>query len=894
MLQSDCAVRFLRTRLSPAIALTAGLGLVVAAISFFLVWSHERDDLRMAFEQDSRDRIAVLRNRVRDGCLFVESVASFYLGSERVERNEFEAFVAPFPRDYVSLQATEWIARVTDADRASYEAAVRQEGLAGFEITEKAADGRMVRASRRDEYYPVHFVVPGQGNKAALGFDLGSEPVRLAAVRHACDTGLTTATGPIALVQETGRQVGILVLRPIYRRGFPAETVDERRSNLEGFAVGVFRVGDLLDSAIATLEPRGIDVALYDVTESGAGRLLAVQGSHTRAAGGPAGAFVPGDMAAWPRYGERLAAAGRTWEVVCAPTASHVVAQVAWQPWLALAVVLALTAGLTAYLVVARNREGQIVRLAAECTESNETLRREVTERARAEIALREEQEKLAKITGSAQDAIIMMDGDGNVSFWNEAAERIFGHTANEALGKGLHALLAPERFHQAYGRGFAHFREAGEGPAVGRTQQLVGRRKDGKEFPIELSLSAVRVRGAWHAVGIIRDITSRKSMEQELRRLAVIAEQAAEGIAVADLEGNLQFVNNAWAVMHGYGSGAELVGRHLSMFHTDDQLRTDVIPFNEMVKQQGHQAAEVGHKRKDGTTFQAQMVVTLMKDEQGKPYGLAGFAQDITDRKRAEALLAKRTQELASSNAELEQFAYIASHDLQEPLRMVASYVQLLARRYQGKLDADADEFIHFAVDGSARMQTLINDLLTYSRVGTRGKEFAPTDGEAVLQTALSNLEVAIAESAAEVTHDPLPAVMADEVQVVRLFQNLIGNAVKFHGEGPPRVHVSAEQQDGWWTFSVRDNGIGIKPEYHERIFVIFQRLHSREEYEGTGIGLAVCKKIVERHGGRIWLESEEGKGSTFFFTLPPAGQRAACLAAPAEPVAAAEQVAR
>jgi light-regulated signal transduction histidine kinase (bacteriophytochrome) len=256
---------------------------------------------------------------------------------------------------------------------------------------------------------------------------------------------------------------------------------------------------------------------------------------------------------------------------------------------------------------------------------------------------------------------------------------------------------------------------------------------------------------------------------------------------------------------------------------------------------------------------------------------GTLGVARDITERKRAEQKLKQTMAELTRSNQELEQFAYVASHDLQEPLRMVASYVQLLARRYQGKLDPDADEFIAYAVDGATRMQALINDLLAYSRVGTRGKPFEPTDCETVLDQALANLQVAIEESGAAVTHDPLPTVIADATQLTQLFQNLIGNAVKFRGEQPPRIHISAHRQSAIenresneWTFSVQDNGIGIDPEYHDRIFMIFQRLHTREEYPGTGIGLAVCKKIVERHNGRIWVESQPGKGSTFYFTIP------------------------
>jgi light-regulated signal transduction histidine kinase (bacteriophytochrome) len=258
-------------------------------------------------------------------------------------------------------------------------------------------------------------------------------------------------------------------------------------------------------------------------------------------------------------------------------------------------------------------------------------------------------------------------------------------------------------------------------------------------------------------------------------------------------------------------------------------------------------------------------------RSAQGVAEHMQGIVMDITERKTSEERLVKMMGELKRSNDDLQQFAYVASHDLQEPLRMVASYTQLLARRYKGRLDSDADEFIAYAVDGSNRMQVLIRDLLAYSRAGTNGKALREVASESALKEALANLRATIKDSGADVTYDPLPTVTTDSVQLAQVFQNLVGNAIKYRRAELPHVHVSAAKNGGdEWIFSVRDNGLGIDSQYFERIFVLFQRLHGREEFEGTGIGLAICRKILQRLGGRIWVESQPEKGSTFYFALP------------------------
>jgi PAS domain S-box-containing protein len=386
------------------------------------------------------------------------------------------------------------------------------------------------------------------------------------------------------------------------------------------------------------------------------------------------------------------------------------------------------------------------------------------------------------------------------------------------------------------------------------------------------LKESETRYREAYEQIKI--EMQERKQAEEALReseeKYRTILEKIEDAYYEVDLAGNLTFFNDSMCRIWGYPR-EELMGMNDRQYTDKENAKKLFQAFNKVYRT-GEPRRECDWEiiRKDGTKRCIEASISLRKDSSGKPIGFRGIIRDITERKRAEEVLKEKTEELARSNRDLEQFAYVASHDLQEPLRMVTNYVQLLAQRYRGKLDSDAHEFIGFAVDGAIRMWKLINDLLAYSRVGMRAKEVEPTDCETVLNQSVNNLKVAIEENGAVVTHDLLPTVMADNLQLGQLFQNLIGNAIKFRGYEAPRIHVSASRKGNVWTFSVRDNGIGIAPEYAERIFIIFQRLHGRNEYDGTGIGLAICKRIVERHGGSIWAESEVGKGATFYFTLP------------------------
>jgi PAS domain S-box-containing protein len=351
------------------------------------------------------------------------------------------------------------------------------------------------------------------------------------------------------------------------------------------------------------------------------------------------------------------------------------------------------------------------------------------------------------------------------------------------------------------------------------------------------------------------------------------LLESAPDGVVIVDAAGLIQIVNRQTEVLFGFPR-AELLGQPVEVL-LPERFRGRHIGHRSAYQSDPHTrpmgaGLELIGLRRDGSEFPVEISLSPMTSEDGAALIISNI-RDVTTRKIADERLRAAAAELARSNAELEQFAYVASHDLQEPLRMVASYTQLLARRYQGRLDADADEFIAFAVDGARRMQELINDLLTYSRVGTRALQLETVDSNHLVDQVVGDLAPAIRESKAEVTRDDLPVLQGDPTQLRQLFQNLIANGIKFQRpDEAPRVHVSATREQGAWTFSVSDNGIGIEPQYKERIFALFQRLHTRADYPGTGIGLAICKKIVERHGGQIRVESAPGHGTIFQFTLP------------------------
>ncbi|MFB0508241.1 MAG: PAS domain S-box protein [Thermodesulfobacteriota bacterium] len=496
-------------------------------------------------------------------------------------------------------------------------------------------------------------------------------------------------------------------------------------------------------------------------------------------------------------------------------------------------------------------------------------LEKSEAERKWGEEALRQSEERWRSIAQNIPDIILVVTRDGTILAANRT---VSGGIVEEAIGKSVYDNVATEHcdtIRKSLERVFQTgkpdtFEILGVGPhglnIAWYETRVVPNERDGQVTAVAL---------------ISKDITERKRVEERsrehqerFRRLVEDLHNIVYRYRFTPISG-FEYISPAVKDITGYTAEELCADPNLGfkLVHPDDRHlleavrkgdRPPGIPFS------------LRWVRKDGAFVWTEQQSIPIYDEAGNLVAVVGIARDITERKRTEEKLEQAPAELARSNAELEHLANVTSHEMDEPLHMVARCLNLLERRYKGKLDSHTEKVIDHALDGVKCMQRLVNDLLAYSRVSSEGKGFAPTNCEAILDCALANLKAMVEESGAVVSHDALPIVMADDSQLTQLFQNLIGNAIKFHGEEPPSVHVSAEKKENEWLFSVQDNGIGIDPEHFERIFMIFQRLHDEADYPGTGIGLSICKKIVERHGGHIWADSEPGKGSQFYFIIP------------------------
>ena len=493
-------------------------------------------------------------------------------------------------------------------------------------------------------------------------------------------------------------------------------------------------------------------------------------------------------------------------------------------------------------------------------------IRVDITERKRAEEALHESERRYRQLFGEMVVGFALLEAvrDENGKPYdfrylevNPAFSVHSGLPRDGVLGKTIREILPSLEpiWIETYGK-------------VATTGESIHFENYAQPLERWLELTAFRTHQG-HVAVTFADITERKRAEEVRERLAAVVESSDDAIIGKTLDGTITTWNRGAEKVFGYSS-SEAVGKPIQMLVPPERANEEPDILARVERGESVEHFETVRVRKDGKGIDVSVTISPIRDSSGAIVGVSKVARDISERKRAEQRLADKVEELARSNRDLEQFAYAASHDLQEPLRMVASYTQLLAERYGGKLDENADKFLGYAREGALRMQVLIRDLLAFSRVVQADVPRKNVDCNVVLEEALQSLTAAIEESGAAVTHTALPNVWADQTQIAQVFQNLIGNAIKFCKEAPPQCAVRAEKAGRNWLFSVSDNGIGIAPEDAENIFVVFQRMHARTEYPGNGIGLAICKKIIEHYGGTIWVESKVVEGSTFKFTLP------------------------
>ena len=487
-----------------------------------------------------------------------------------------------------------------------------------------------------------------------------------------------------------------------------------------------------------------------------------------------------------------------------------------------------------------------------------------MAERRRVTAALQLSEERAIEVVEGAQEAFVSIDAKGIIRSWNAAAESTFGWRREDVLGRELAETIVPERMRAAHREGLARF-EATGGRASDRLLELSALHRDGHELPIELTISPQRIGERQVFNAFIRDVSERVAVEQKLRLQGEIMRNMAEGVAmVRARDSRIVYVNRKFSQMFGYAE-EELVGQLLAVVNAPTE-RNPAELADEVrlaLAREGVWSGEVHNRRKDGTPFWCWVNVSNFEHPEHGAVSVAVHT-DITERKAM-------SEELERSNAELEEFAYVASHDLSEPLRVIGGFTDLLQRRYEGQFDDQADRFLEATREGVDRMQAMIDALLAYSRVGRSAVAPARVDCDRAVQDARRGLDRLISERGAELSVSELPNITGDPTLISQLFQNLISNAVKYGDSEHPLVGVRADRSNGEWVFSVEDNGGGIEPDQTERVFEMFQRLHGRDQ-AGTGIGLAICKRIVEQHGGRIWVEPGDGGGSAFRFTVPAA----------------------
>ena len=654
---------------------------------------------------ESKQIINAIQKSIAFDLEALDAIKFFYDASAQVSRNEFSTFVTPLLLKHRNIQAVQWIPLVLDAQRGRYEQQAINDGISQFFISEKNANGELIKAEGRDSYYPVYYAEPMKGN--AIGFDLGSSTKHLSAINNSITHASKIATTQIPFMQELKEQSTIVIFDSIYKKHIVKNTAE-----LSGLVSLELNVENLIrESSVDTTD----DLLLYieDVTET----------KNTEKIYGELPEIVGFS------YSENVSVAGRYWNIKVFNQGAK--SPITLSMWFVLISGLVLSSIISlgmSYLIYSRNIVEQRVKVKTS--------------------ELQESEEQYRAVVENAVDGLLTIDELGTIEKFNQAAQRIFGYSAEEVIGTNI-KILMPEPYHGEHDGYLKNYRDSGIKKIIGIGRYVEGKRKDGSIFPIDLSISEMIFGDTKKFSGIVRDVSERVKLEKE--------------------------------------------------------------------------------------------------------------RENFIDK-------------LVDSNEELERFAFVCSHDLQEPLRMVRSFSEKLREHISDRLESDekGKKYFDFVLDGAERAQNLISDILSYSSISNNTQVLESVNVEEIITLIINNLLDSSGEQNYKVTFDPLPILQGNKTQLFQLFQNLINNGLKYQKPGDiPHVHIGMEESESEWVFSIKDNGIGMEERHFKKIFEVFKRLHRRNQYAGTGIGLSICKKVVERHGGTIWVESEKGLGSIFYVKL-------------------------
>ena len=864
----------IRRRYMPALA-TVCVGTAISILAFVCAGRLEKQHVQHDFLCASKDRVWVLDRTMEAHRLVLESLHSLYVASQPVERHQFGTAAGPFLSSVPGIQALEWVPRIPHAKRGEYEAAVRREGLDGFQITQRHGQGHMVSAERREAYFPVHFIEPQKGNEVAVGFDLASDPTRLAAIRQARDTGQATATGRVTLVQETGEQFGYLIFLPIYEKGAPVRTIADRREHLQGLVLGVFRIGDVLEQSLASLQPQGVDVRLYDTSAPPGQRLLychprrvhdhpsCPKGEHT-------GSKTPDGL----RHTASFDVGGRRWSIVCTPTPAFVAGRTTWHPWVILGGGLLVAGLLATYLL-------SLVRHAGQLTRVNLNLTEEVAEREQAQEARRMAQFAIDR----AGDAVFQSKLDGRFVYVNDAACTVTGYSRDELLSMTVFDVasdVTPSTWPE-WTRGIMEDR------AVSR--ESLARGKDGRIVPIELTVNYVAYNEQQYYFAFVRDVTERRRTEQALReseqRFRTLTTMAPAGIYLTDAQGRYLYVNDAWCRMAGRSAEQARGQGWIDALDPDDRRRV-ADAWEQYVRSGGNWAQEYRFTADEGKPTWVFGVARALTDEAGNVTGHVGLNVDITEQKTLERQFLQ-----AQKMEAVGRLAGGVAHDFRNQLTVVKGYCHLLLKSLP--VDSEFLDPIRQINQAADRATATTTKLLAFSRKQTLRPELLD------LNEVLLSLDAPLARMIGDdvkisVIHDPGPCtVKVDRSGLEQAILNLTVNARDAMPEGGTLTLETAMVQlptgdvgrdpglpPGWYVMlAVRDTGTGMDAETRRRVFEPF--FTTKEVDKGTGLGLSTVYGFVKQSGGGVEVVSGPGRGAAFRIYLPPinepahAGEKAA-----------------